>query len=352
MCKKLTEQALQIERLHQAPDSLREIEQIKLEFKSKEEEVEKRYQKQLDELTRILVEQVAIQKQMKEQYTRKMNDMKVEQDTMLQMIMSADMTGSVALSMQRADDELNALSEMVREKHELLLVLGSTLEKQGARIRELEGSICLQPEDTGLVPPQSASGERATATHASDLDSAKQTIAGLQVALAEMQEKLNKVHMAAESREHDMCEELSLFRSVLHLTEDTVVKRDPSTNLVYFFTTSTGESRWARDHPAAVEYIPPASREHDIPTGAQSASPTPTKSAAAPALPENQRIVTDFKHPLPRGWMAMVDISTNQTYFFNKSTGESRWDMPGTKPKPPTAAATAARRSIFGSPKK
>lgn len=336
MCKKLAEQALQIERLHQTPDSLRmemverertmmaaaldEIEQIKLEFKAKELEVERRCQIQLDDLTRILVEQVAIQKQMKEQYTRKMNDMKVEQDTMLQMIMSADMTGGVAMTMQRAEEETTSLCEMVMEKHELLLALGKLLDEQAARIRELEATTS---NSEGKVP----AAERATTTNASDLNSAQTAIEGLQVALAEMQAKLNNVQIVAESREHDLSDELSLLRSVLRLTKDTVAKRDPSTGLVYFLNTSTGESRWA--HPAAGE-------TEQLVDGAEQTTATRTispnnKTPSEQPLAENQRMVTDFEHPLPEGWVAMIDISTKQTYFFNKSTGESRWDMPVAK---------------------
>ena len=336
MCKKLADQALQIERLHQTPDSLRmemmerertmmaaaldEIEQVKLEFTAKELEIERRYQMQLDDLTRILVEQVAIQKHMKEQHTRKMNDMKVEQDTMLQMIMSADMTGGVAMTMQRAEEETTSLCEMVMEKHELLLALGKMLDEQAVRIRELEAATSNSEEK---VP----AAERATTTNASDLNSAQTVIEGLQVALAEMQAKLNNVHVIAESREHELSGELSLFRSVLHLTDDTIAKRDPSTGLVYFFNTSTGESRWA--HPASGETTLGDGGGHEITAGQTISSNN--KTASGQPLAENQRIVTDFKHPLPKGWVAMIDISTEQTYFFNKSTGESMWDMPVAK---------------------
>ena len=48
---------------------------------------EKKYQQELDEMTQLLLEQVTLQKSMREQHQRSLNEAKAEQDTMVQMIM-------------------------------------------------------------------------------------------------------------------------------------------------------------------------------------------------------------------------------------------------------------------------
>ena len=48
---------------------------------------EKKYQQELDEMTQLLLEQVTVQKSMREQHQRSLNEAKAEQDTMVQMIM-------------------------------------------------------------------------------------------------------------------------------------------------------------------------------------------------------------------------------------------------------------------------
>jgi cold shock CspA family protein len=74
---------------------------------------------------------------------------------------------------------------------------------------------------------------------------------------------------------------------------------DPGSGKPYFCNRSTGETSWT----------PPA-----MPAAAPAPAPVP---AAAPA-----------PGGLPHGWETAQDPSSGKTYFFNRTTNETRWDPP------------------------
>merc|ERR1712151_542385 len=86
---------------------------------------------------------------------------------------------------------------------------------------------------------------------------------------------------------------------------------DPSSGKMYFFNRSTNETRW--DPPPAPALAPCPGQ--------------PPCMGGAPALPP--------------GWESAQDPTTGKTYFFNRSTNETRWDFPTPVAAAPPAAAPA-----------
>ena len=215
------------------------------------------------------------------------------------------------------DEELNAL---VMEKHELLLTLGQTLTSQQERIHQLE--IALSTNITGeeknnfllSMPDRGPSSNSSFA-----MDRQSTSLEDLQTALAEMQVKLHQVQEAAENREFLLNDQIDMLRSALQLSADWEVKRDNNSigsNRIFFYNNKTNEFRW--DAPTTQEYMIP--------------STTPPTTAAEKRieqqpLHENQR--PSMTQPLlPANWVVMEDITTNTTYYYNKISGKSQWELP------------------------
>lgn len=74
---------------------------------------------------------------------------------------------------------------------------------------------------------------------------------------------------------------------------------DPSTGKAYYCNRATGESSWTVPVAAAPALAP---------------APVPVPAAAAPGL--------------PAGWEQTADPATGKQYYFNRASGETRWDPP------------------------
>ena len=237
---------------------------------------------------------------------------------------------------EEAEEELNTL---VMEKHELLLTLGQTLTHQEERIRELETAMSINTtgeEKNNLLlfmPP---------------VQKDRQDVVELKTALAEMQAKLHQTQEAAENREFLLHDQIDMLRSVLQLPADWELKRDNSNSSssssnssksIYFYNNRTNECR--RDVPRTQEYMIPST----IPPGTEEGEKTRIEQQP---LHENQRPMTK-QPPLPENWIAMEDISSNTTYYYNKITGSSQWELP--LPPPAPAVGKSVSMSLFRSNK-
>ena len=83
---------------------------------------------------------------------------------------------------------------------------------------------------------------------------------------------------------------------------------DPGTGQTYYCNRSTGESSWT----------PPAAAPMAM--GAPGAAPM---LAIAPAPIGAAGVIS-----LPQGWEEAKDPASGKAYYFNRSTGETRWDPP------------------------
>jgi hypothetical protein len=104
-----------------------------------------------------------------------------------------------------------------------------------------------------------------------------------------------------------------------------ILRKDENTGLDYYENTISGETTWE----APSSFISPAHRTAPPPV----VSPAPTSAAAtaaATAAPSD-----------PRAWQ-MYFTDTGIPYYFNSSTGESRWTTPSDLQHTATAAATTA----------
>jgi len=81
---------------------------------------------------------------------------------------------------------------------------------------------------------------------------------------------------------------------------------DPSSGKPYYCNRATGETSWT----------PPVASS---PQTAAQAAPVPAP-APAPVAPAAR---------LPEGWESAPDPSTGKPYYFNRASGETRWDAPG-----------------------
>ena len=145
---------------------------------------------------------------------------------------------------QKADED-DELHSLVMEKHELLLTLGQTLTSQQERIRELE--MALSSHTTGEEKHHLLLSSLSPEKHSTAIVLDHQEVVELQTALAEMQAKLHQAQEAAEHRENFLCDQIDMLRSVVELTEEWEIKRDNSSsgnNRIFFYNNRTNECQW------------------------------------------------------------------------------------------------------------
>mmetsp|Transcript_24172 Transcript_24172/g.39407 ORF Transcript_24172/g.39407 Transcript_24172/m.39407 type:complete len:314 (+) Transcript_24172:30-971(+) len=87
---------------------------------------------------------------------------------------------------------------------------------------------------------------------------------------------------------------------------------DPGTGQTYYCNRSTGESSWTPPAAAPMAMGAPATGA----TGAPMLALAPTPMGAAGVI------------SLPQGWEEAKDPASGKAYYFNRSTGETRWDPP------------------------
>jgi hypothetical protein len=93
-----------------------EIDRTKAFFRERladaEKTAEAHFQQELDEMTQLLLDQVAAQKQVKEQHQRRMNEMRAEQDAVVQMIVAEQ-----SLEKQSLEAEIARLQRTIHVDH-------------------------------------------------------------------------------------------------------------------------------------------------------------------------------------------------------------------------------------------
>ena len=124
----------------------------------------------------------------------------------------------------------------------------------------------------------------------------------------------------AEATERARVGEIEALRTALQLPPQWAAMRDHTSGRVYFFNQESGESRW--DVPAA-------------------------RSGKAQPQSENQQLLA-VQPALPEGWVAMVDTGSNRTYYYNRLTGESRWNMHSLAGSSHSGAAQASSAATAG----
>ena len=81
---------------------------------------------------------------------------------------------------------------------------------------------------------------------------------------------------------------------------------DPSSGDTYYYNSRTGQTQW--ESPFV------------------SSAPAPTSSQTAPT--SSQTVPTSSQKGSSDDWQAVVDKSSGDTYYYNKSTGKTQWEVP------------------------